>query len=201
MSLFFLATCNKEFKDYYCFGSKFGMIWDFSIYDVGLLVLFIITMLSMFFGFGGKKDNEDENVTDVSKTFLRIVKLSTPDWPLFVVIILLDIIELTCELLAPLLLERIINEFTSTIGNHKAPAELSQIFSSKLNSALALLVSVGIVNSLTNYANRKVGQLAVNNTWKRAQVPSHLDTFSHEYAESQVYDNVTKTRATTSPTY
>ncbi len=137
----------------------------------------------MFFGYGGKiftllvgsyTEHEDEKLTDVSKTLLRVVKLSTPDWPLFVAIILLDVVELTCDMLAPLLLERVINEFTATIGTHKTPADLSQVFSAKLNTALALLVSVGILNSFTNYANRKLGQRAGNNTWKRAQVLAHF---------------------------
>ncbi len=163
------------------------MSWIFSVYDVGLLLLFIITVLSMFFGYGGKlftslvgsyTEHEDEKLTDVRKTFLRIIKLSTPDWPLFVVIILLDVVELTCDMATPLLLERVINEFTSTIGNHKTPAELSHIFSAKLNTALALLVSVSIFNSFTNYVNRKIGQRAGNSTWQRAQVLANY--FSHD---------------------
>ena len=149
--------------------------------DGGLLVAFLVVMLTMLAGFQGKTfatlfnsgvKEDEEKLTDVSKTFLRVAVLAYPDWPIFAIGFILDLVEMSCLLYSPLLLESIINEFTTTIGSKKSSVDVIEIFSAKTNSALALYFFVGAFSTLINYINRKLGQLSGNNTWKRAQVIS-----------------------------
>ena len=162
----------------------------FTIFDVGLLVTFLLTVLTMIFGvrnkllafvFGSDETNErkDEALTDVSKTMLRVAQLAYPDWLVGFVGFILDLIDLCCSFYCPLLLERIVNEFTTSLSTAKSPEDTAAVFSAKTNSAIAVYICISLLQNVLGYASKKSGQMFGVSIWMRAQVQIH-STLNYE---------------------